>query len=302
MELALRRFSAEIDGADIALFYYSGHAAEVGALNYLLPTSAKIDGPRSLALDTIALQDISSAMRQAGAKVQLLFLDACRDNPFETAFAAPRAGGDDSRSRARRYGDRLADRVFHPARSGGAGRNGRNEPVHDRLCALRRAAEPRCSSGSEPCAFLRVEGHRQSAGALGHLVAGRRRQSGPEAAASEIRGATDGPVGSRRRGASVAPRGSGATGGRRSPGQDPTTPCCWAPDPRLARRRGGRSHPGCGFRPPRLRKHDAATGGFLQLPSGRCVGQLRLRLGLDHRKGQCPRATLPLRPRPQSLT
>ncbi len=93
MELALRRFSAEIDGADIALFYYSGHAAEVGALNYLLPTSAKIDGPRSLALDTIALQDISSAMRQAGAKVQLLFLDACRDNPFETAFAAPRAGG-----------------------------------------------------------------------------------------------------------------------------------------------------------------------------------------------------------------
>jgi TPR repeat protein len=92
MELALRRFSAEIDDADIALFYYSGHAAEVGALNYLLPTSAKIDGPRSLALDTIALQDISSAMRQAGAKVQLLFLDACRDNPFETAFAPPRTG------------------------------------------------------------------------------------------------------------------------------------------------------------------------------------------------------------------
>jgi TPR repeat protein len=92
MEQAVRRFSAEIDGADIALFYYSGHAVEVGALNYLIPTSARIDGPRSLALDAIALQDVSSAMRQAGAKVQLLFLDACRDNPYETAYAPPRAG------------------------------------------------------------------------------------------------------------------------------------------------------------------------------------------------------------------
>jgi TPR repeat protein len=93
MEVALRRFTAEIDGADLALFYYSGHAAEVGETNYLVPVSAKIDGARSLALDTIALQDVSTAMREAGAKVQLLFLDACRDNPFESAFSPPASGG-----------------------------------------------------------------------------------------------------------------------------------------------------------------------------------------------------------------
>jgi TPR repeat protein len=93
MELALRRFSAEIDGADVALFYYSGHAAQVGDLNYLVPVSAKIDGARSLALDTIALQDLSSAMQQSGAKVQLLFLDACRDNPFGSALSSKPSGG-----------------------------------------------------------------------------------------------------------------------------------------------------------------------------------------------------------------
>jgi TPR repeat protein len=93
MEVAIRRFSAEINGADVALFYYSGHAAQVGDVNYIVPVSAKIDGARSLTLDTIALQDVSSSMRQAGAKVQLLFLDACRDNPFENAFSPPQAQG-----------------------------------------------------------------------------------------------------------------------------------------------------------------------------------------------------------------
>lgn len=93
MESALRRFSSDINGADVALFYYSGHGAQVGDLNYLVPISARTDSARSLSLDMIGLQDVSSAMRQAGVKVQLLFVDACRDNPFETAFAPRQSAG-----------------------------------------------------------------------------------------------------------------------------------------------------------------------------------------------------------------
>ena len=93
MERALRQFSAEMNDADVALFYYSGHGVQVGDVNYLVPISAKIDGPRSLALDTIALQDIRSAMQEAGVKVELLFLDACRDNPFAGAFVSAEAKG-----------------------------------------------------------------------------------------------------------------------------------------------------------------------------------------------------------------
>jgi len=86
MELVLRRFAADINGADVALFYFSGHGAQVGELNYLIPVSAHIDNRRSLTLDTVALQDVNSLMRAAGAKVQLLFLDACRNNPFAAQF------------------------------------------------------------------------------------------------------------------------------------------------------------------------------------------------------------------------
>jgi TPR repeat protein len=93
LERALRQFSAEMDRADVALFYYSGHGVQIGDINYLVPISAKIDGARSLALDTIALQDVNSAMQEAGVKVELLFLDACRDNPFASAFASAGAKG-----------------------------------------------------------------------------------------------------------------------------------------------------------------------------------------------------------------
>jgi TPR repeat protein len=86
MELTLRHFGTDISGADVALFYFSGHGAQVGDVNYLLPVSARVDTRRSLALDAVALQDVSSLMRAAGAKIQLLVLDACRNNPFGAEF------------------------------------------------------------------------------------------------------------------------------------------------------------------------------------------------------------------------
>ena len=89
LETAIRRFSGTLENADVALFYYSGHAFQVSDRNYLVPTSAEITGPRDLNLDTFALQDIRAAMRRGGARVQILFLDACRDNPFGEALAGP---------------------------------------------------------------------------------------------------------------------------------------------------------------------------------------------------------------------
>ena len=86
MELTLRHFAADMGGADVALFYFSGHGAQVGDQNYLLPVSAHVDTRRSLTLDAVALQDVSSLMRAAGAKIQLLVLDACRNNPFSAQF------------------------------------------------------------------------------------------------------------------------------------------------------------------------------------------------------------------------
>ena len=91
MEQALRHFAEDINGADVALFYYSGHGAQVADDNYILPVSARIDSQRILTLDAFAVLDIDSLMRAAGARVQLLFLDACRNNPFGERFAPAQA-------------------------------------------------------------------------------------------------------------------------------------------------------------------------------------------------------------------
>ena len=81
MEGVLKRFIQSLAGADVSLFYYSGHAVQVDEQNHLIPTNAAIRTFAELALDTISIDTVLAYMRE-NTKVQLLFLDACRDNPF----------------------------------------------------------------------------------------------------------------------------------------------------------------------------------------------------------------------------
>jgi hypothetical protein len=71
----------------LAVFYYSGHgAATAGAANHILPVDAEVVDPRDLGRVTIPLDDLLAEMRKR-AGVSLLFLDACRDDPFRNAGA-----------------------------------------------------------------------------------------------------------------------------------------------------------------------------------------------------------------------
>ena len=97
MEKAVRQFAGMSEGADVALFYYSGHAFQADDRNFLVPTSALIAGTAGQTLDMLALQDVSATMRASQARKQILILDACRDNPFgltasnrPTVFSATR--------------------------------------------------------------------------------------------------------------------------------------------------------------------------------------------------------------------
>src|SRR5215213_8819272 len=78
---AVRRFSRNLPGSDIALFFYAGHGVQIGGNNYLLPTDVRVETTSDVKLDTI---DIGTIMEEMGAekRVNLIFLDACRDNPF----------------------------------------------------------------------------------------------------------------------------------------------------------------------------------------------------------------------------
>ena len=79
---ALREFGREAEKADWAMVYYAGHGMEIGGINYLIPTDAKLAADRDAESQAVALEQVIAAVSGAH-KLRLVILDACRDNPFE---------------------------------------------------------------------------------------------------------------------------------------------------------------------------------------------------------------------------
>lgn len=92
MEQAIRDFARQSRDADIALFYYAGHGVQVDGRNYLLPVDADILLPRDLLYEAISLDLITSELDRSGARLSLVLLDACRDNPLEELFRRQSGG------------------------------------------------------------------------------------------------------------------------------------------------------------------------------------------------------------------
>jgi hypothetical protein len=78
---AIRRFETTADQADIAVVYYAGHGLEIGGINYLIPTDARLASDRDADDESILLERLVSSADGA-KRLRLIILDACRDNPF----------------------------------------------------------------------------------------------------------------------------------------------------------------------------------------------------------------------------
>lgn len=106
MEDKLREFADRLSGADAAVFFYAGHGLQVGGVNYLAPVNAKLLTAAALDFETVRLDLIQRTM-ESEVPTNILFLDACRDNPL-------------SRNLARAMGTRSANigRGLAPAESG----------------------------------------------------------------------------------------------------------------------------------------------------------------------------------------
>lgn len=81
MHDALLEFEEAAIGSQIAVIYYAGHGIEVGGSNYLIPVDAVLDTDTAVDVEAIPLADILRATSGA-SKLQLIMLDACRNNPF----------------------------------------------------------------------------------------------------------------------------------------------------------------------------------------------------------------------------
>jgi hypothetical protein len=80
MQDAIIRFARAARNADVAMFYYSGHAMQFNGVNYLMPTDAKLDDEADLKRFA-RVDDIMNDLQQA-RNLRILVLDSCRDNPF----------------------------------------------------------------------------------------------------------------------------------------------------------------------------------------------------------------------------
>ena len=78
----LLEFGKKAQGADVALFFYAGHGIAIGGTNYLLPIDADIKTEMDVKLGAAINIDLTLDQTMGDAKVKLVFLDACRDNPF----------------------------------------------------------------------------------------------------------------------------------------------------------------------------------------------------------------------------
>jgi len=86
MDQAIREFGRKLEGADLALFFYAGHGLQVNGKNYLVPIDATLERAGDLAFDTV---DVALVLAQMDGekRVNLVFLDACRDNPLSRSLA-----------------------------------------------------------------------------------------------------------------------------------------------------------------------------------------------------------------------
>jgi hypothetical protein len=87
-ETNLRAFSRALADADVGILYYAGHGLQVGLRNYLVPTDARLQSERDLEFEAVALDFVMRQMEiDREGKTNIVFLDACRDNPLARNLA-----------------------------------------------------------------------------------------------------------------------------------------------------------------------------------------------------------------------
>lgn len=88
MESAIVEFGEKLGEGAVGLVYYSGHGMQVAGKNYLIPVDAQITTEQSVPLRTIDADAVLTQMMAVRSRVNIVILDACRNNPFERRFRA----------------------------------------------------------------------------------------------------------------------------------------------------------------------------------------------------------------------
>ena len=91
MTAAIREFGSKRSEYDVAFVYYAGHGIQVDDENFLLPTKEVFEEEYDVLDYGISVQNIMRYLRTQTDEVNILILDACRDNPFESNWNTTRS-------------------------------------------------------------------------------------------------------------------------------------------------------------------------------------------------------------------
>jgi uncharacterized caspase-like protein len=84
MRNAIREFGTEINQGGVGLFYYSGHGIQIDGVNYLIPIDADIELKAEVAEECISAASVLKVMEYSNNRINVIILDACRNNPFRS--------------------------------------------------------------------------------------------------------------------------------------------------------------------------------------------------------------------------
>jgi len=92
MEDAIRQFEKKLKNGGIGLFYFAGHGLQVRGRNYLVPIAANIQEETDVKYEAVDAGRVLDAMYNAGNELNIVILDACRNNPYARSFRSSNIG------------------------------------------------------------------------------------------------------------------------------------------------------------------------------------------------------------------
>ncbi|NQU63686.1 MAG: caspase family protein [SAR324 cluster bacterium] len=92
MREAIRDFGDKLKKGGVGLFYYAGHGMQVKGVNYLIPVGSDLKAEDEVQDESIDAGSVLRKMDSAGNALNIVILDACRDNPFARSFRSTQKG------------------------------------------------------------------------------------------------------------------------------------------------------------------------------------------------------------------
>lgn len=95
MKREIRNYGDKLNAAgknSVGLFYYAGHGVEVTGRNFLITIDAKIKCEADVDIEGGSAQALLRQMEYAENRLNIVMLDACRDNPYKSGFRCASRG------------------------------------------------------------------------------------------------------------------------------------------------------------------------------------------------------------------